>query len=146
MTSKLNEFRKAMVVVLALICILPTSVSAISFHMNNTSDSSTNNMEITVDIDGAADFTDEKIEKIKNDVLAYHIYGNNLENVSTYGLKCTLFGHDKQTNRVRVVEHKVAKTEPRCKEVIYNVTTCSRCDYEEIERVGYSYIFCCPED
>lgn len=56
MTSKLNEFRKVLVVVLALICILPTSVSAISFHMNNTSDSSTNNMEITVDIDGAADF------------------------------------------------------------------------------------------
>lgn len=55
MTSKLNEFRKAMVVVLALICILPTSVSAISFHMNNTSDSSTYSMEITVDIDGAAD-------------------------------------------------------------------------------------------
>lgn len=146
MTSKLNEFRKVLVVVLALICILPTSVSAISFHMNNTSDSSTNNMEITVDIDGAADFTDEKIEKIKNDVLAYHIYGNRLENVSTYGVKCALLGHDKQTNRVRVVEHKVAKTEPRCKEVIYNVITCSRCDYEEMERVGYRYICCCPED
>lgn len=63
MTSKLNEFRKVLVVVLALICILPTSVSAISSHMNNTSDSSTNNMEITVDIDDAANFTDEKLKR-----------------------------------------------------------------------------------
>lgn len=146
MKERINGFRKLLIAGIVLICIVPISASALSTYMNNTSDNENKSTEITVSIEDTTNLSEEKIEKIKNDVLEYHINGNNFENLSTHGITCTLFGHDKQTNRTRVVEHKVAKTEPRCKESIYNVTTCSRCDYEEISCIGYSYIYCCPED
>ena len=71
----------------------------------------------------------------------------NPENqVSTYGLVCTLFGHKNTSETVVSVTHCVDPVSPRCLQEIFTVTTCSRCDESTVERSSYCYISCCPED
>lgn len=71
----------------------------------------------------------------------------NPENqVSTYGLVCTLFGHKNTSETVVSITHCVNADDPRCLQELFAVTTCSRCDESTVERTGYSYITCCPED
>jgi hypothetical protein len=73
------------------------------------------------------------------------IYGNDPE-MQKYGLSCILFGHDLKASKVSVVTHKVYKYAPRCKQEIYDVTICEKCDYQTQTLYGTTYIDCCPED
>ena len=144
MKERTKELINKAISTIVVICMLPIGVAAIGVNANivlNDSD-----YEITVDIEDVSSLSVDKIEKIKQDVLEYHLHGTSKGGIRVYGLTCTIFGHDKQISKAKVTEHKVAKTEPRCKEAIYTVTTCSRCEYEEMTFVNSYYIYCCPED
>lgn len=67
-------------------------------------------------------------------------------NATTYGLICTLFGHNNTTESVAAITHCVNEQSPRCLKEYFIVTTCSRCDESTVERASYCYITCCPED
>ena len=95
---------------------------------------------VTVIFDENSQFSNEKQESIAN-LLINPEYG-----LSTAGLMCTLFGHKNTTETVITITHKYNVEAPRCLQEIFAVTTCSRCDEASVERLGYSYISCCPED
>ena len=72
---------------------------------------------------------------------------NGDDNISTYNLMCTLFGHKfDQTEGVTTITHEVSPTEPRCFKEYFIVNICSRCQEDgQIESLGGEYIICCPE-
>lgn len=57
---------------------------------------------------------------------------------------CDIFGHKTTTEEVTAVTHCVLPTPPRCRQDIYLVTTCSRCDYIDHQLISTSYIDCHP--
>ncbi len=70
---------------------------------------------------------------------------------SEYGISqanalCTLFGHKEVDDGFYSITHKVRAESPRCMRENFIVTTCSRCDYQVIERTSFSYLTCCPEE
>lgn len=75
-------------------------------------------------------------------IAEYIVNGNN--GVSTYGIRCTLFGHKYTEESVITITHCVYPTAPRCLKEFFMIKTCSRCDNTEVERIGYTYIDCCP--
>ncbi|MBR3998065.1 MAG: hypothetical protein IKI93_06945 [Clostridia bacterium] len=62
-----------------------------------------------------------------------------------YSLLC-LFGHDKVTEYAHIIKHKVFSVEPRCANQLYEVITCTRCDYMDATLVSQAFFNCCPED
>ena len=96
---------------------------------------------ITVIFNNDSSLSAEQQEHIANTL----INGNN--NISTYNLMCTLFGHNyDQTEGVTTVTHEASDTSPRCYKEYFLVHICSRCQEDgQIERLGGEYIFCCPE-
>lgn len=116
-----------------------------TFALYTREASSENNIEnsISVSIEDGTNLSDDQIEIITDAVISYHCNHVTVEGSTSYGLTCVLLGHDSQTNMVSVIEHKVRASNPRCLETKYKVTTCSRCDYENIEYVLEKYISCC---
>ncbi len=67
--------------------------------------------------------------------------------ITTQSVLCNLLGHDKKVSTSISMMHKVYKTQPRCREIVYEVTTCSRCtDYVETVVVSDERTVCCPND
>ena len=63
---------------------------------------------------------------------------------STYGLTCTLFGHDLKAVSSIVVKHKVYSSAPRCERQYLVTYVCSRCDYASATQVtDTERIYCC---
>ena len=126
----------------AILCVL--SAAVITSATAETVDSSvvivSEGVEYTVEFENTT-LSDEQQQAIAEKL----VYGN-VDNVQTYGLMCTLFGHKTEQNTVGVITHKVKTTSPRYKRELYLVTTCTRCDYQEQELTGTSYIVCCPID
>ncbi|MBQ7348158.1 MAG: hypothetical protein IJW55_09380 [Clostridia bacterium] len=77
-------------------------------------------------------------------VIAQKITSEENEPFATYGLTCTLFGHKYTLETVQVITHNVYGEEPKCLKEVYNVSTCSRCDYIEEELLSTVRISCCP--
>lgn len=65
------------------------------------------------------------------------------EKASTYGLTCTLLGHDYEYSEVTTITHKASATAPRCLRKIYNHGVCTRCDAQTNTLKNSSYIYCC---
>lgn len=100
-----------------------------------------NNVEYTVE------FEDKSISPDTMEMIAESLLGLRDDSAQTYGLGCTLFGHDWVTKTVFVREHKVYATAPRCLRHTYNVTYCEDCDNVKEEKlVSSAYIDCCAED
>lgn len=98
-----------------------------------------NNVEYTVE------FEDNDISPDKMQVIAETLVGLRDGSVQTYGLMCTLFGHDLVTKAVYVTEHKVRASIPRCLRHTYHVTYCEDCDYtKEQVLISSAYVDCCP--
>ena len=76
-------------------------------------------------------------------IIAQQIVNGDITNHQTYGLVCNVFGHKTTTELIEVVEHCVRDSMPRCLLTYYNLTTCSRCDYTNVEHVSSVYINCC---
>ena len=68
------------------------------------------------------------------------------DGAATYNIWCTLFGHDYITSGVTAITHCVESTQPRCLEEYFLVQACEDCDHVIVERTGYSFITCCPND
>lgn len=83
-------------------------------------------------------------EEAKEKAIAFYTNGSEeTEDVATYGLTCTLFGHNLETTGVYKITHEVRSTSPRCLKKIYDYSTCTRCDYEESVLISSAYIVCC---
>lgn len=83
-------------------------------------------------------------EETKEKLIAF--YSNpetHDDTASTYGLTCTLFGHDIESSMTTVITHKVRATTPRCQQKKYNYESCTRCDYENSTLLSTAYIDCC---
>lgn len=61
----------------------------------------------------------------------------------TYGLRCTLFGHDYKTEYVDVIRHKVRSTRPRCIDDLYKTQICTVCSDTVSTLVSSKSIDCC---
>lgn len=97
-------------------------------------------------VEYTVDFSDSSFSEDKHDAIAQKLLGLADNEVQTYGLMCTIFGHKYETSEVSVITHKVYKYSPRCQDVAYDVSVCTRCDHQEQKLLMTSYIVCCPED
>lgn len=97
-------------------------------------------------VEYTVDFSASSFSEDKRDAIAQRLLGLANDEVQTYGLMCTLFGHKYEESTISVITHKVYKYAPRCKDEAYDVKICTRCDYQEQTLITTSYIDCCPED
>lgn len=81
-------------------------------------------------------------EEYRNKFIADYFNGND-DDVATYGLMCTLFGHKLESSVITAITHKAKATAPRCLRERYNTEVCSRCDYTNSVLISSEYISCC---
>ncbi len=130
-------------VISLLICalILMTTICVVaSAESGNTYTFETEDAHYTVEFNNN-NLTEEQQIRVAEGL----VFGND-NSAQTYGLGCTLFGHDYVYDTAYVTYHKALPYEPRCKVLTYDVTYCDDCDYYEESLKGTSYIYCCPED
>lgn len=120
------------------------SLGVVAVNLDNPSSYNNNPSDVVVIVENASNLSEEQAMRLTEMVRLYHCGGVATTNSNTYGLTCTLFGHKTIMNTTYVIEHKVRATNPRCLQTLYEVTTCERCDYENIQYVTDSYIPCCP--
>lgn len=113
-----------------LILLIAMSCMA-SFALNPTYDSH----EVIFASDSA--FTEFQKQNIIN-----HFTGTDDHAVSVQGILC-LFGHNLTTGSCQYVTHRYYASVPRCLQEIYDVSTCSRCDYTSSTFVSSTRIGCC---
>ena len=87
-------------------------------------------------------FDADTTEEFRNKVIAAYFNDSN-EDVATYGLMCTLFGHKLETGVIQTVTHKVRTTASRCLRETYDTEACTRCDYAKSTLISSVYISCC---
>ena len=81
-------------------------------------------------------------DDVKQHVAESLVYGNS--GISTYGLSCTIFGHNSTTEYITTVTHYAKNTYPKCFEEIWELEVCSKCGETLTEtRISYCYINCC---
>ena len=95
---------------------------------------------VTVVFDKDSQLTIEQEETIAQ-LLVNPEYGTSQAN-----LICNIFGHKNTTEGVSTITHCALPESPRCLQEFFTITTCSRCNESTVERNGYCYITCCPED
>lgn len=105
----------------------------------------TNATETVVDENTVIIIENESVsEETKAKIIAHYIYEDKQNNeIDTYGLTCTLFGHKLESSAVTTIKHKVRSSSPRCLQERYNYQACTRCDYETSTLISSSYIVCC---
>ena len=128
---KIKNLFAILLILTLLTCTFIIPTSAKEATENNTS------VEIIINGEVSAE-TKLKIEK-------YFATGepSATNNTSTYGITCTLFGHDLKNTTVEVTTHKVRATAPRCVVKTYDYEECTRCDHEASTLMGTEYIYCC---
>ena len=127
----------SILILMTSMCVLASASDA----NTNTYDYEIYGTKYTIEIDDSA------VSVEKQEAIAEKLVGiENQSTNNTYGLGCTLFGHDYAYTTATVIEHKVRTYAPRCKKMIYDVTYCEDCDYTEQTLVGTAYIDCCPEE
>ena len=120
-------------VILAISATLGVSADEV---MGNTYQ--VDNVMVIFDVD--SQFSAEQQEMIAQ-LLVNPEYG-----VSQANLICNIFGHKNSQEGVSTITHKVLPDSPRCLQEFFTITMCSRCEETTVERDGYCYISCCPED
>ena len=86
---------------------------------------------------------DELSDEMKQKIIAYYLDDNHDDDTATYGLTCTLLGHNLETSITHTITHKARSTAPRCLKKLYNHSACTRCDYQTATLHSSEYIFCC---
>ena len=94
------------------------------------------NNEITISVEKGTS------EEQKEAIIA-HFTGADSSTAETRGILCTLFGHKLETTTSKNITHKVNATAPRCLMEVYDVSTCSRCNYTSQTLTSSTYINCC---
>ncbi len=130
----------SIIIITTLVCALCTMANAESNSFHHEIG------DITIIFDSASSFTEEEQTQLAQ-LITNHATGSTNNEVVSYNLMCTLFGHKYGSAELAyTTTHKVKDTAPRCKEECYSITQCTRCDHTELEIVNSSYINCCPED
>ncbi len=127
-------------IVSILICalILMTTLCVVaSAESNNTYTFETGDEHIVVTFE-SDNLTEEQQRRVAEGL----VFGKD-NTAATYGLGCTLFGHDYVYETSYVVTHKVRTTHPRCRQQTYEVTYCEDCDFHEETLVDTRYVDCC---
>lgn len=123
-----------------LMLLTVTTVWASATETNKQYTYQTDDTEYTVE------FIETTLSVEQQEQVAYRLVYAEDSGAQTYGLMCTLFGHELTESKVGVITHKVYTYAPRCKREIYNVTICENCDYQTQTLYSTSYIDCCPEE
>ena len=126
------KLKKAFVIFgLSLMTALTVSVKADAIEPNSVT-----TMEVV--FDSNTEFT---IEEQK--IIRAHFIGND-DIAQSYGLKCTLFGHDYKTEIVTVITHKVRSSAPRCLKENFETKVCTVCSDTVSTPIGSKdFIYCC---
>lgn len=128
--------RIAVVIFTVILAISATLGVSAGEAMGNTYQ--VDNVMVIFDVD--SQFSAEQQEMIAQ-LLVNPEYG-----VSQANLICNIFGHKNSQEGVSTITHKVLPDSPRCLQEFFTITMCSRCEETTVERDGYCYISCCPED
>ena len=131
------------IVSVAMFFVLISAFSVCAFASDNTSSVYT---YVKEGVEYTVDFSDASFSADKHEVIAQRLLSLAEDEVQTYGLMCTLFGHKFETSEISVITHKVYQYAPRCKDEAYDVSICTRCDYQEQTLITTSYIDCCHEE
>lgn len=129
--------------VLAFLLVIMTSLTIVAAAFGENTTAYTYETE---DTEYTVIFSDSAMPQEKQEAIAQKLIGMDDSSAQTYGLGCTLFGHDYLYDTVHVVTHKARSTSPRCKQQTYDITYCEDCDYFQEKLVATTYIICCPED
>ena len=129
--------KRLTIILLTIILVFAGTISVSADEMNSNIYQIDN---ITVIFDADSQLSNEKKEAIVQ-LLVNPEYG-----VSQANLICNIFGHKNTVEGVTTITHKVSATDPRCLEEFFTITVCSRCNESTVERDGFAYIPCCPED
>lgn len=134
--------KKAFCILMCLIIFVAASMPVVSAYGETVA--------LEYEVDGVhciVEFENSSISVDKMQIIAEKLVGIRDDSVQTYGLGCTLFGHDLVTEGAFVTYHKQRASEPRCLRKTYEITYCEDCDdyYEEVLLFSY-YIPCCPAD
>lgn len=78
----------------------------------------------------------------EKELIEKHFCGDTDKN-ETYGLRCTLFGHNYKTEYVDVIRHKVRSTRPRCIDDLYKTQICTVCSDTVSTLVSSQSVDCC---
>ena len=110
-----------------------------------TADSTVNNTYVfeTEDAHYTVEFYDNNLTVEQQRHIAEKLIINENDLVQTYGLGCTLFGHDYKYTTASVITHKYRTSQPRCKKDLYDVKYCEDCDFTEETLTTTTYIICC---
>lgn len=128
--------------IVALLCTLSATVITSA----NAEIAASSVVIVSEGVEYTVEFENTSLSDEQQQAIAEKLIYGDIDNIQTYGLMCTLFGHKTEQNTVGVITHKVRTSSPRCKRELYLVTTCTRCDYQEQELTSTSYIVCCPVD
>jgi hypothetical protein len=129
--------KKAIAVLMVVVIIVCATVSVSADEIvGNTYQ--IDNVTVVFDVDSQLS-TDQ--QEMIAQLLVNPEYG-----VSQTNLICNIFGHKNTQESVSTVTHKAKENSPRCFQEIFIITTCSRCNESTVERTGYRYISCCPEE
>ena len=129
--------KRLMLIVMVVTLVICTTLG-VSAHTNAGNTYQIENT--TVIFDAESQLSDEQQENIAQ-LLVNAEYG-----VSQANLICNIFGHKNTQEGVSTITHKVSATNPRCFEEFFTITICSRCNESTVERDGFGYITCCPEE
>ena len=88
-------------------------------------------------------FAENSVSSVQEKELIEKHFRGDADNGETYGLRCTLFGHDYKTEYVDVIQHKVRSTRPRCIDDLYKTQICTVCSDTVSTLVSSQLIDCC---
>ena len=129
--------KRLMAILSVVILVVCTALGASADEMIGNSYQIDN---VTVIFDTDSQLSNEQQEMIAQ-LLVNPEYG-----VSQTNLICNIFGHKNTIEGVTTITHKVLPESPRCLQELFTITTCSRCNESTVERDGFCYITCCPEE
>lgn len=132
-----KQMKKIMLVVM-LVTLTIFSTLGVSADINAGNTYQIENITVIFDVD--SQLSVEQQENIAQ------LLANPEQGVAQANLICNIFGHKNSIEGVTTITHRVSETSPRCLEEYFTITTCSRCNESTVERDGYAYISCCPED
>lgn len=128
------------IISLVMVIVSLFSVMSMSVYAEDTNE---NTVSVVVN-ETEFIFDGETSEDFREKAIAVYFEDNNSE-AGTYGLTCTLFGHDFEESIVLAIIHKDKATDPRCLEETYKMEACTRCTYARKTLMCASYISCCDE-
>lgn len=133
----LNYCKKltAFILIFALLFSFSTSIYATDGNLY-TYTYIEGNMEIEIQY---SDLSEDQLLRI----VSLFINDNEYNDSSSYGLTCTLFGHDITTTATNVTNHYVYESYPYCELNQYNVDICERCDYSKTTLINVDRVGCC---